>query len=71
MLTQLFDYQLPHEQIAHRPAEPRESARLLVLAAAPHTELHDNHIADFPALLQAGDVRNVIIMQFGVGKSAM
>lgn len=57
MLTQLFDYQLPPEQIAHRPAEPRESARLLVLATAPHTEeLHDRHIADFPALLQAGDL---------------
>lgn len=56
MLTQLFDYQLPPEQIAHRPAEPRESARLLVLAPAPHTELHDRHIADFPALLKAGDL---------------
>ncbi|HUM99092.1 MAG: tRNA preQ1(34) S-adenosylmethionine ribosyltransferase-isomerase QueA [Halothiobacillaceae bacterium] len=56
MLTQLFDYQLPPEQIAHRPAEPRESARLLVLAASPHSALHDRHIADFPALLQAGDL---------------
>ncbi len=56
MRTELFDYQLPPEQIAHRPAEPRESARLLVLAAEPSTELRDCHIAGFPELLQAGDL---------------
>ena len=47
-----FDFELPKELIADRPAEPRESARLLVVGA----ELRDRRIADLPRLLQAGDL---------------
>src|SRR5690606_21133050 len=50
-----FDYELPPERIAQRPAEPRESARLLVLdrAGAP---LQHELMSDLPALLRAGDL---------------
>jgi S-adenosylmethionine:tRNA ribosyltransferase-isomerase len=47
-----FDFDLPPERIALRPADPRESARLLVVG----DRLHDHVIADFPSLLRAGDV---------------
>lgn len=56
MHTQLFDYHLPKELIALRPAEPRESARLLILDQDAPNGLRDAHIADFPTLLQAGDL---------------
>lgn len=56
MHTQLFDYPLPQELIALRPAEPRESARLLVFDELPATGFSDAHIADFPDLLRPGDL---------------
>jgi S-adenosylmethionine:tRNA ribosyltransferase-isomerase len=49
-----FDFALPRELIADRPAEPREAARLLVLPQAGG--LSDRHIADLPALLRPGDL---------------
>src|SRR5438132_1403856 len=49
-----FDFALPRELIADRPAEPRESARLLVLPA--EGEVADRHIADLPQLLRSGDL---------------
>src|SRR3954468_20034492 len=49
-----FAFDLPHELIADRPAEPREAARLLVLPAAGG--LLDRHIADLPGLLRPGDL---------------
>lgn len=56
MHTQLFDYDLPQELIALRPAEPRESARLLILDDDVPGGLKDAYIADFPDLLRAGDL---------------
>ncbi len=47
-----FDFALPPERIAHAPARPRESARLLHVAET----LADRHVADLPALLQPGDL---------------
>jgi S-adenosylmethionine:tRNA ribosyltransferase-isomerase len=47
-----FDFDLPPERIALRPASPRELARLLVVG----DRLDDYVIADTPSLLQAGDV---------------
>lgn len=48
-----FDFDLPEERIALRPAEPRESARLLVIE--PHG-LDDRTVADLPDLLRPDDV---------------
>lgn len=57
MQTKLFDYQLPPELIARRPVEPREAARLLVLENQPTPDaLKECRIADFPGLLQPGDL---------------
>src|SRR5437016_6314097 len=49
-----FDFELPRELIADRPAEPREAARLLVLPAAGG--FSDQRIADLPELLRPGDL---------------
>jgi len=53
MRTDLFDFDLPAENIALRPANPRDSARLLVVQ--PGTELRDCIVANLPALLAPGD----------------
>jgi S-adenosylmethionine:tRNA ribosyltransferase-isomerase len=47
-----FDFELPSERIALRPANPRESAKLLCAS----NRILDWTIADLPQLLQAGDV---------------
>src|SRR5436305_7901698 len=52
MRVDLFDFELPPERIALRPASPRESARLLLLDGA-RTE--DHIVGELPALLRAGD----------------
>src|SRR5689334_17054805 len=49
-----FDFELPRELIADRPAEPREAARLLVLPAAGG--FSDRRIADLPELVRPGDL---------------
>jgi S-adenosylmethionine:tRNA ribosyltransferase-isomerase len=52
-LTSEFDYQLPAEAIAQRPA-PRGSSRLLVLDR--EGEARHRRIAELPALLRPGDL---------------
>lgn len=52
MRVDLFDFDLPPENIALRPASPRDSAKLL---AVDGSEMHDHIVTDLPALLQAGD----------------
>jgi S-adenosylmethionine:tRNA ribosyltransferase-isomerase len=47
-----FDFTLPPERIALRPARPRESARMLVVGDG----LQDCCVADLPQLLRRGDV---------------
>jgi S-adenosylmethionine:tRNA ribosyltransferase-isomerase len=47
-----FDFDLPPERIALRPAVPRESAKLLVVRET----LSDKTVADLPQQLNAGDV---------------
>ena len=47
-----FDFDLPPEHIALRPATPRESAKLLVVGNG----LSDRTVADLPSELRAGDV---------------
>ncbi|MCS6801730.1 MAG: tRNA preQ1(34) S-adenosylmethionine ribosyltransferase-isomerase QueA [Chloroflexota bacterium] len=49
-----FDYELPPERIAQTPAEPRDSARLLVLDRATEAR-EDRTVADLPDLLRPGD----------------
>ncbi len=53
MRVDLFDFDLPEERIALRPAEPRESARLLVVAPSG---LGDEHVGGLPGHLRPGDV---------------
>src|SRR6201994_343332 len=53
MRTDLFDFNLPAENIALRPASPRDSARLLVVE--PNAALWDRLVSDLPSVLKAGD----------------
>jgi len=48
----LFDFELPPERIALRPASPRDSARLLLLDG---TRTVDHVVTDLPGLLRPGD----------------
>ncbi|ANI77071.1 MULTISPECIES: tRNA preQ1(34) S-adenosylmethionine ribosyltransferase-isomerase QueA [Sphingobium] len=54
MRVDLFDFDLPPESIALRPASPRDSARLLLVSGDAPFE--DHSVRDLPALLCAGDV---------------
>ncbi len=53
MRTDLFDFELPPESIALRPASPRDSARMLVVR--PGQALEDRFVRDLPDLLAPGD----------------
>ncbi|WP_127089462.1 tRNA preQ1(34) S-adenosylmethionine ribosyltransferase-isomerase QueA [Aquabacter cavernae] len=55
MRVDAFDFPLPPELIALRPAEPRESARLLVVRPGGEPDLCDLRVGDLPSLLRAGD----------------
>jgi S-adenosylmethionine:tRNA ribosyltransferase-isomerase len=54
MDVSLFDYDLPEERIALRPAHPRDSARLLVVQA-DGSFVHAR-VRDLPAFLHTGDL---------------
>ena len=49
----LFDFDLPQDRIALRPARPRDSARLLLVEG---DRIRDRTVLDLPKLLRAGDV---------------
>jgi S-adenosylmethionine:tRNA ribosyltransferase-isomerase len=53
MRTDLFDFELPADRIALRPASPRDSARMLVVQ--PDGVLRDRVVADLPLWLEPGD----------------
>ena len=53
MRVDLFDFDLPAESIALRPAKPRDSARLLLVDG---DRLSDRVVTDLPELLEPGDV---------------
>ena len=53
MRVDLFDFDLPAELIALRPARPRDSARLLFVEGQ---RTSDRAVLDLPELLQPGDV---------------
>ena len=50
-----FDYALPPDLIAQRPAEPRDAARLMVVSRGTRALAH-RRVRDLPALLRAGDL---------------
>jgi S-adenosylmethionine:tRNA ribosyltransferase-isomerase len=50
----LFDFRLPPDRIALRPARPRDSARMLVVSG--QGDFADRTVLDLPGLLEPGDV---------------
>lgn len=54
MRVDLFDFELPPERIALRPARPRDTARMLVVSGKDG--LSDQSVRDLPAMLRPGDV---------------
>ena len=52
MRVELFDFDLPDDLIAQRPASPRDSARLLDVSP---DGLRDRLVRDLPGLLSRGD----------------
>jgi S-adenosylmethionine:tRNA ribosyltransferase-isomerase len=55
MRTDIFDFDLPEDRIALRPASPRDAARLLV-ARPGEARFEDRVVRDLPDLLCPGDV---------------
>src|SRR3954465_10757153 len=55
MRTDLFDFDLPPDRIALRPARPRDAARLMVVRPGQNPEIQDRLVGDLPDLLRAGD----------------
>lgn len=53
MRVDAFNFTLPPERIALRPARPRDAARMLLVAGG---KLTDHGVRDLPSLLRAGDV---------------
>jgi S-adenosylmethionine:tRNA ribosyltransferase-isomerase len=54
MDVSLFDFELPEDRIALRPASPRDSAKMLVVHASGKIE--HACVTDLPSFLRAGDV---------------
>ena len=54
MRVELFDFELPPENIALRPAKPRDSARLLGVGS--DGPFRDLTVLDLPSLLNPGEV---------------
>ncbi len=52
MRVDAFDFHLPPDRIALRPARPRDAARMLLVAGG---RLADHGVRDLPQLLRAGD----------------
>jgi S-adenosylmethionine:tRNA ribosyltransferase-isomerase len=52
MRVDLFDFELPNERIALRPARPRDSARLLLVQGEV---ISDHRVLELPDLLRPGD----------------
>ena len=55
MKTDLFDFDLPDDHIALRPATPRDHARMLCVNPGARQELLDKNVRDLPGLLRPGD----------------
>lgn len=55
MRVDQFDFDLPNERIALRPARPRDAARMLVVRPGAEQILTDAGVGDLPMLLEPGD----------------
>ncbi len=55
MQTDLFDFALPADRIALRPASPRDAARLLTVRPGAAIEFENRAMRDLPSLLRPGD----------------
>jgi S-adenosylmethionine:tRNA ribosyltransferase-isomerase len=55
MRTDEFDFTLPEDRIALRPAVPRDAAKLLVVRPGAAVEREDRVIGELPSLLRSGD----------------
>jgi S-adenosylmethionine:tRNA ribosyltransferase-isomerase len=53
MRVDLFNFELPQDRIALRPARPRDSARLLLVEGR---DISDHRVLELPDLLRPGDV---------------
>ena len=53
MRVDLFDFDLPPDRIALRPARPRDAARMLLVEGE---RLSDRGVLDLPDILRPGDV---------------
>ncbi len=56
MKVDLFDFELPQDLIALRPASPRDSARQLIVHAGQEPELADDVVSNLASHLNPGDV---------------
>lgn len=56
MRVDLFDFDLPPENIALRPARPRDSARMLVAQGRDEGALVERVVRDLPGELRPGDI---------------
>jgi len=56
MRVEHFDFELPPELIALRPARPRDAARLLAVEPRGAVEMRDLKVLDLPGLLAPGDM---------------
>jgi S-adenosylmethionine:tRNA ribosyltransferase-isomerase len=56
MRVDLFDFELPPERIALRPAEPRDAARLLIVRPHGSPRFEDRTVLDLPDQLAPGDI---------------
>ena len=56
MLVDDFDFPMPEDRIALRPASPRDSARLLTVRGKDSGVIGDLSFMDLPGQLRAGDV---------------
>lgn len=55
MRVDAFDFHLPEDRIALRPAEPRDTARMLVVRPGATPDLEDRIVRDLPDFLRPGD----------------
>ncbi|HEY0628967.1 MAG TPA: tRNA preQ1(34) S-adenosylmethionine ribosyltransferase-isomerase QueA [Sphingomicrobium sp.] len=53
MRVDLFDFDLPPDRIALRPARPRDAARMLLVEG---DQMSDRNVLDLPGILRPGDV---------------